>query len=78
MHSRVTITGDINSSQTGNYEIIYSVVDIAGNVSESVKRTVVTSDEVLKTRQLVSGRVQPLLKWILQNWLGQFMPFSSG
>ena len=79
MQSRVTITGDVNSSKAGTYEIIYSVVDIAGNVSESVKRTVVISNEVAEN---------PTTYWwtsatsigngFYQNWLGQFMPFESG
>ena len=79
MQSRVTITGDVNTSKAGTYEIIYSVVDIAGNVSESVKRTVVISGEVAEN---------PITYWwsdssnigngFYQNWLGQFMPFNSG
>jgi hypothetical protein len=79
MQSRVTITGDVNTSKAGTYEIIYSVVDIAGNVSEIAKRTVVISNEVAEN---------PTTYWwtsatsigngFYQNWLGQFMPFESG
>ena len=79
MHSRVAITGDINSSQTGTYEIIYSVVDIAGNVSESVKRTVVISDEVSENPPTYWwSSATTIGNGFYQNWLGQFMPFSSG
>ena len=70
---------DRNTSKAGTYEIIYSVVDIAGNVSESVKRTVVISGEVTEN---------PISYWwsnssnigngFYQNWLGTFMPFASG
>jgi len=79
MQSRVTITGDVNTSKAGTYDIIYSVVDIAGNVSESVKRTVVISGEVTEN---------PITYWwsnssnvgngFYQSWLGYFMPFDSG
>lgn len=44
MHSRVTITGDVNTSKAGKYEIVYSVVDVAGNVSEIIKRTITVSE----------------------------------
>ena len=44
MQSKVTITGDVNTSKAGKYEIVYSVVDVAGNVSEIIKRTITVSE----------------------------------
>jgi len=79
MQSKVTITGDVNTSKTGTYEIIYSVVDIAGNVSEAVKRTIVVAAEVTENPSLYwwSGATS-IGNGFYQNWLGQFMPFESG
>jgi hypothetical protein len=79
MQSKVTITGDVNTSKAGTYEIIYSVVDIAGNVSGSVKRTVVISNEITEnpTGYWWSG-ADNIRNGFYQNWLGQFMPFESG
>ena len=47
--SRVVIEGDVNPNEEGTYVISYSVVDAAGNVSETVKRTVVVTGN---TRQV--------------------------
>ena len=79
MQSKVTITGDVNTSKAGTYEIIYSVVDIAGNVSEAVKRTIVVAAEVTENPSLYwwSGS-DNIGNGFYQNWLGQFMPFESG
>jgi uncharacterized protein (DUF1800 family) len=79
MQSKVTITGDVNTSKAGTYEIIYSVVDIAGNVSEAVKRTIVVAAEVTENPSLYwwSG-ADNIGNGFYQNWLGQFMPFESG
>ena len=79
MQPRVTITGDVNSSKAGNYEIIYSVVDIAGNISESVKRTVIISKEVSKKPDIYWwSNASSIGNGFYKNWLGQFIPFSSG
>ena len=79
MQSRVTITGDVNTSKAGTYEIIYSVVDIAGNVSESVKRSVVISNEVAENPTTYWwSSATTIGNGFYQNWLGQFMPFESG
>ena len=79
MQSRVTITGDVNTSKAGTYEIIYSVVDIAGNVSESVKRSVVISNEVAENPTTYWwSSATTIGNGFYQNWLGQFMPFNSG
>jgi hypothetical protein len=79
MQSKVTITGDVNTSKAGTYEIIYSVVDIAGNVSEALKRTIVVAAEVTENPSLYwwSG-ADNIGNGFYQNWLGQFMPFESG
>jgi len=79
MQSKVTITGDVNTSKAGTYEIVYSVVDIAGNVSEAVKRTIVVAAEVTENPSLYwwSG-ADNIGNGFYQNWLGQFMPFESG
>ena len=79
MQSKVTITGDVNTSKAGTYEIIYSVVDIAGNVSEAVKRNIVVAAEVTENPSLYwwSGS-DNIGNGFYQNWLGQFMPFESG
>ncbi len=79
MQSRVTITGDVNSSKAGTYEIIYSVVDVAGNVSESVKRTVIISKEITENPTAYWwSNASSIGNGFYQNWLGQFMPFDSG
>ena len=79
MQSRVTIAGDVNTSKAGTYEIIYSVVDIAGNVSESVKRSVVISNEVAENPTTYWwSSATTIGNGFYQNWLGQFMPFESG
>jgi hypothetical protein len=69
----------VNTSKAGTYEIIYSVVDIAGNVSEAVKRTIVVAAEVTENPSLYwwSGS-DNIGNGFYQNWLGQFMPFESG
>ena len=79
MQFRVTITGDVNSSKVGTYEMIYSVVDIAGNVSETVKRNVTISGSTTASPDIYwwSG-ADSVGNGFYQNWLGQFMPFSSG
>lgn len=40
IQNKVTVTGSVNTFQTGTYEIEYSVTDHAGNTATSVKRTV--------------------------------------
>ena len=79
MQSKVTITGDVNTSKAGTYEITYSVVDIAGNISEAVKRTIVVAQEVTENPSLYwwTG-AESIGNGFYQNWLGQFMPFESG
>ena len=68
MQSKVTITGDVNTSKAGKYEIVYSVVDVAGNVSEIVKRTITVSeipvapDEEVPVLQLIGPDIVSIAK----------------
>ncbi len=39
LHDKVEVTGNVDTSKLGNYELVYTVVDSAGNKSEA-KRTV--------------------------------------
>lgn len=42
----VKVVGEVNTSKAGNYQLTYSVSDDAGNVSETVTRTVVVNEPV--------------------------------
>jgi hypothetical protein len=42
----VKVVGEVNASKAGNYQLTYSVSDDAGNVSETVTRTVVVNEPV--------------------------------
>ena len=52
MNSKVMIQGDVNSSAAGTYVISYSVVDAAGNISETVERTVTVSENPKQTDKI--------------------------
>jgi hypothetical protein len=39
--TRVNVKGEVNVNQAGNYQLIYSVSDDAGNISDEMVRTVV-------------------------------------
>ena len=45
LDSRVTILGDVNKWESGTYRITYSVVDAAGNVTETTERIVTISEK---------------------------------
>ena len=79
LQSKVTVTGNVDTSRAGTYEIIYSVVDIAGNIANAVKRTVIVSSELSESPKIYwwSGG-ESISNGFYQNWLGQFMPFESG
>ena len=79
MLSKVTITGNVDTSKAGTYEITYSLVDIAGNIAKAVKRTVVVSSELSESPKVYwwSG-AESISNGFYQDWLGQFMPFESG
>ena len=44
LDSKVTISGDVNQWEPGTYRITYSVVDAAGNVTETTERIVTISE----------------------------------
>jgi hypothetical protein len=45
LDSKVTISGDVNQWEPGTYRITYSVVDAAGNVTETTERIVTISEK---------------------------------
>ena len=45
INSKVTISGDVNQWEPGTYKITYSVVDAAGNVTETTERIVTISEK---------------------------------
>ena len=43
----VSVTGSVNTAQTGSYVLTYSATDAAGNVATGVTRTVVVADQTV-------------------------------
>ena len=44
--NQVLVSGEVDSSKSGNYSLFYSVTDQAGNMSDLLKRTVIVSSSV--------------------------------
>ena len=44
----VKVVGEVNASKAGNYQLTYSVIDDAGNLSDEVIRTIVVIEPVVE------------------------------
>jgi hypothetical protein len=52
----IVLTGSVNTKEVGDYELVYSSVDAAGNISSKIRQVIVKSNNVIQS--VVEGELE--------------------
>jgi hypothetical protein len=52
----IVLTGSVNTKEVGDYELVYSSVDAAGNISSKIRQVIVKQNNVIQS--VVEGELE--------------------